>query len=363
MSMDEKLDSLQRTDRVVQPTSDTMAHAYIKDYETEYQQSIADPDTFWGKVAQELEWFSPWNKVLEWKYPWAKWFVGGMCNISYNCLDRHVKTWRRNKVAIMWVGEQGEERVFTYGELYRQVNRCANALKSVGTPHRRPRHDLFAEDSRASRRHARMRANRGNSQRRLFRVQRAGAGQPDTGCGSACRDHSRCRVRPRENDQLKRRRGSGRCELSVGGNGGRCAARTIGSLPLRAEGSRLERLDEGSKSGVRGRATRLRDPALYSLYIGHDRQAERRRARARRLHGRDLYHDQVHFRPQGRGRLFLRGRPRMGDRTQLYRLWTAAQRRHNRDGRRKARLSQSGPMVGFDRALWRVDLLYTRRLP
>ena len=132
MSMDEKLDSLQRTDRVVQPTSDTMAHAYIKDYETEYQRSIADPDTFWGKVAQELEWFSPWNKVLEWKYPWAKWFVGGMCNISYNCLDRHVKTWRRNKVAIMWVGEQGEERVFTYGEFYRQVNRCANALKALG---------------------------------------------------------------------------------------------------------------------------------------------------------------------------------------------------------------------------------------
>jgi len=132
MSMDEKLDSLQRTDRVVHPTSDTRAHAYIKDYETEYQQSIADPDTFWGKVAQELEWFSPWNKVLEWKYPWAKWFVGGMCNISYNCLDRHVKTWRRNKVAIMWVGEQGEERVFTYGELYRQVNRCANALKALG---------------------------------------------------------------------------------------------------------------------------------------------------------------------------------------------------------------------------------------
>jgi len=101
MSMDEKLASLQRTDRVVQPTSDTMAHAYIKDYETEYQRSIADPDTLWGKVAQELEWFSPWNKVLEWKYPWAKWFVGGMCTISYNCLDRHVKTWRRNKVAII----------------------------------------------------------------------------------------------------------------------------------------------------------------------------------------------------------------------------------------------------------------------
>ncbi len=132
MSMDEKLDSLQRTDRVVHPTSETKTHAYIQDYDMEYRKSIEDPEIFWGGVAQELEWFTPWNKVLDWKYPWAKWFVGGTCNISYNCLDRHVKTWRRNKVAVMWVGEQVEERVFTYGDLYRQVNRCANALKGLG---------------------------------------------------------------------------------------------------------------------------------------------------------------------------------------------------------------------------------------
>ena len=132
MSMDEKLKSLQRADRLVHPTQDTTSHAYIKDYETEYARSIADPETFWNAVAKELDWFTPWNKVLDWTYPWAKWFVGGTCNISYNCLDRHVKTWRRNKVAVMWVGEQGEERIFTYGELHRQVNRCANALKGLG---------------------------------------------------------------------------------------------------------------------------------------------------------------------------------------------------------------------------------------
>lgn len=132
MSMDEKLDSLQRTDRVVLPTQDTQSRAYIKDYETDYRQSIADPESFWSRVAKELEWFTPWNKVLEWNYPWAKWFVGGACNISFNCLDRHVNTWRRNKVAVIWVGEHGEERVFTYGELLRQVNRCANALKALG---------------------------------------------------------------------------------------------------------------------------------------------------------------------------------------------------------------------------------------
>jgi acetyl-CoA synthetase len=128
----DKLDSLLRTDRVIHPTAETLSRTYIQDYETAYRKSIADPETFWSGVAKELEWFSPWKKVLEWDYPWAKWFVGATCNITYNCLDRHVRTWRRNKVAVIWVGEQGEERIFTYGELYRQVNRCANALKALG---------------------------------------------------------------------------------------------------------------------------------------------------------------------------------------------------------------------------------------
>ena len=82
-------------------------------------------------IAKELHWFSPWSKVLDWNYPWAKWFVGATCNIAYNCLDRHVQTWRKNKVAVIWVGEEGQERILTYGELYRQVNKCANGLKSL----------------------------------------------------------------------------------------------------------------------------------------------------------------------------------------------------------------------------------------
>ncbi len=130
--MEEKVESLFRVDRVVQPTAETKAAAYIQDYEAAYKKSIADPEAFWSTVAKELEWFTPWQRVLEWNYPWAKWFVGATCNISYNCLDRHVKTWRKNKVAVIWVGEQGEERIFTYGELFRQVCRCANALKALG---------------------------------------------------------------------------------------------------------------------------------------------------------------------------------------------------------------------------------------
>src|SRR3970040_552462 len=130
--MSEKIDTLPKEARLYHPTAQTKAAAHIQDYESVYKKSIADPEGFWSDVAKELEWFSPWTKVLEWNYPWAKWFVGATCNIAYNCLDRHVKTWRKNKVAVIWVGENDKERVRTYGELLRQVNRCANALKKLG---------------------------------------------------------------------------------------------------------------------------------------------------------------------------------------------------------------------------------------
>lgn len=130
--MAEHLETLLKTSRLYRPTAQTVERAYIKDYDAVYQASIANPERFWDGIAKELEWFSPWHTVLEWKYPWAKWFLGGTCNITCNCLDRHVRSWRSNKVAVIWVGEQGEERIFTYAELYRQVNRCANALTRLG---------------------------------------------------------------------------------------------------------------------------------------------------------------------------------------------------------------------------------------
>ncbi|WP_454061690.1 acetate--CoA ligase [Candidatus Nitrospira salsa] len=130
--MEQNIETLQKSGRVIHPPAELKAQAYIRDYEKAYKQSIEDPEKFWEDVAKELHWFSPWNKVLEWNYPWAKWFVDGTCNISYNCLDRHVQTWRKNKVAVIWVSEEGEERIFTYAELYRRVNKCANALKALG---------------------------------------------------------------------------------------------------------------------------------------------------------------------------------------------------------------------------------------
>src|SRR5262245_4619307 len=94
------------------------------------------PERFWAKMAREnVSWFTPWKKTLDWKRPFAKWFVGGRTNVSYNCLDRHLEgenAWRRNKAAIIWEGEPGDTRVLTYGELHREVCRFANALLRLG---------------------------------------------------------------------------------------------------------------------------------------------------------------------------------------------------------------------------------------
>ncbi len=130
--MTDNIETLLKENRLYEPSAQTKSAAYIKNYETAYKTSVADPEKFWSGMAKELDWFSPWSKVLDWNYPWAKWFVGATCNIAYNCLDRHVNSWRKNKVALIWVGENDQERIFTYGELYRQVNRCANALKKLG---------------------------------------------------------------------------------------------------------------------------------------------------------------------------------------------------------------------------------------
>jgi acetyl-CoA synthetase len=97
-----------------------------------YREAEEDPEGFWAARARELAWSTPWTKVLEWTPPFARWFVGGRINVSENCLDRHVRTARRNKAALVWEGEPGDRRVVTYHDLWRDVNRFANVLKSLG---------------------------------------------------------------------------------------------------------------------------------------------------------------------------------------------------------------------------------------
>jgi acetyl-CoA synthetase len=95
-------------------------------------QAAENPEKFWTEQAKNLVWFRQWNNILEWNYPFARWFVGGELNASVNCLDRHINSDEKNKVAIMWEGESGEHRSFTYYQLYRSVNKFANALRNLG---------------------------------------------------------------------------------------------------------------------------------------------------------------------------------------------------------------------------------------
>src|SRR6266852_4338668 len=128
--------------RVFPPPRDFSKRAEIKSlaqYRKLYQESIRSPDKFWGRAAKnELHWFKPFTKVLQWKEPYAKWFAGGRLNVSYNCLDRHLGTPTANKAALIWEGEPaspgkpGEERTFTYKQLHRAVCQFANVLKRNG---------------------------------------------------------------------------------------------------------------------------------------------------------------------------------------------------------------------------------------
>src|SRR5947208_2815448 len=118
--------------RIFKPSRDFAKRARIKSldqYRRMYRESIRQPAKFWAREASELVWRAKWKKVLEWKVPFAKWFVGGKLNISENCLDRHLTGARRNKAAIMWEGEPGDKRTLTYQQLHREVCRFANVLK------------------------------------------------------------------------------------------------------------------------------------------------------------------------------------------------------------------------------------------
>ena len=129
------IQSILNEQRVFPPSPDFSARARIgsvAEYQKLYDEADRDPEAFWGKIASELDWFEPFTKVLDWNIPWAKWFTGGTLNLSHNCLDRHVASWRKNKAAIIWEGETGEVRTLTYQQLLSEVSKCANVLKSLG---------------------------------------------------------------------------------------------------------------------------------------------------------------------------------------------------------------------------------------
>ena len=126
-----EIDALLKEHRSFPPSEEFRGQANVNDPAV-YDRAAADPEAFWAEQAGEFEWIEPWHTVLEWTSPDAKWFVGGKLNASVNCIDRHVRTARRNKAALIWEGEPGDRRTLTYWDLFREVSAFANVLRSLG---------------------------------------------------------------------------------------------------------------------------------------------------------------------------------------------------------------------------------------
>ncbi|HXQ28254.1 MAG TPA: acetate--CoA ligase [Gemmatimonadales bacterium] len=129
--MKDRIDTLLDEQRSFVPPAAFAESAYVRD-RAPYERAARDREAYWADWARELEWVTPWRTVLEWRPPHAKWFVGGRLNASVNCLDRHVRGGRADRVALIWEGEPGEVRRLTYREMLADVNRCANVLKDLG---------------------------------------------------------------------------------------------------------------------------------------------------------------------------------------------------------------------------------------
>ena len=137
MAEEKAITSMMAEKRVFSPPEELSEGAYIKDldeYREVYQRSVDDPEGFWAEIAEQLDWYKKWDKVLVEDFKEAKheWFVGGKLNVCYNCIDRHLMTWRKNKAALVWEGDIGDSKTLTYGELYYHVCKFANVLKKHG---------------------------------------------------------------------------------------------------------------------------------------------------------------------------------------------------------------------------------------
>jgi len=135
--VEQHITSMMEEKRVFKPSKELSQQAYIKSmaqYNKIYRKSIDDPEGFWAEMAEQLDWFKKWDKVLVQDFSDAKhqWFVGGKLNVSYNCLDRHLTGPRKNKAAFIWEGDIGDTKTLTYQQLYYEVNKFANVLKKLG---------------------------------------------------------------------------------------------------------------------------------------------------------------------------------------------------------------------------------------
>ena len=276
-----QIESVLRESRSFPPPDGFRARARISeraDYDRLYRESIDDPEAFFGRVARELPWTKPFERVLDWSgKPFARWFVGGRLNASAVCVDRHLTTARRDATAIVWEGEPGDQRTFTYAEVHAEVCRFANVLRARGIGKGDRGGDLHADDPRARLRAARLRPDRSDPLGRLRRL----LGQLDPGPGRGRRLHGRHHRRRR----LAAREGAG---AQVGGRRGAggaprgstpcwswyAAARTTSPGTPRRDVWVHELAAAEQPDGVRARAHGQRGHALPALHLGQHGQAE-----------------------------------------------------------------------------------------
>ncbi len=294
---------------------------------------------------------SPWTRVLDWKPPHAKWFVGGKLNASANCLDRHIRGARRNKAAIIWEGEPGDRRVLTYWDLSREVGRCANALKRLGVK-RGDRVAIYLpmvpEAAIAMLACARIGAVHSvvfggfSAEALRDRINDAGAVVLITADGG----YRRGQLLP-----LKRMADAAMAETPSirhcivvrrrpGGEGDE-------SFAEMTEGRDhwWHRLLEPESAACRPEADGCRGSAVHPLHVRHHRKAQGDRAHDRRLsHPRDL-HGKARLRPARRGRILVHRRHRLGHRAFVRRLRPAGERGHRPDVRGRSRLARAGPVL------------------
>ena len=300
-----EIDVLLQEHRTFPPTDAFRTAARVHDASL-HDEAAMDPLAFWAREAGELEWSTPWDSVLEWTPPHAKWFQGGKLNVSVNCVDRHIHGPRRNKAAIIWEGEPGDRRTFTYWDVYREVNLAANMLKKLGVT-KGDRVAIYLPMIP-------------EAVFAMLACARIGAVHTVVFGGFSPES-----LRDRINDC--------QCKVLITADGGyrrgqvvplkRNADNALEECPTvehvlvvmrRRSGVGDEmfaemkegrdhwwhRLKREVPEGVPARADGRRGPAVHPLHVGHHRQAEGHRPHDRRLPHRGVRHDQVRVRPARR---------------------------------------------------------------
>ena len=280
----EALSNLLHEERTFPPSEEFAAAAVAK--ADLYDEAAKDRLGFWEQQADRLQWESRWDDVLDWRPPFAKWFVGGTLNVAVNCVDRHVAAGNGDRVALHWEGEPGDTRTLTYAELKDQVSQAANALTALGVAGRRPGRDLPADDPRGDGGDARLRPHRRPALGRLRRLLGRGARLPHR------------RRQHQGGHHRGRRLPAGRTERAEAGRrrGARRSPRarpSRRSLVVRRTEQDVAWTDDRDvwwhdalgrrEHRARAAGVRLRAPAVHPLHVRHHREAEGHPAHLRRL--------------------------------------------------------------------------------